>query len=95
MYPNPWLLGSNLGAPNIDALKEERLEAVLEKMENEYGIAGIVDVVWNHTAINSPWLGDHPEATYNILNCPYLTPAFIIDQARVIHHLESSMPCDI
>jgi len=62
--------------------REDKLASVLESMKSKYNLLGITDVVWNHAANNSEWLGDHPEATYNIHNCPYLKPAFAVDQVR-------------
>lgn len=64
--------------------KEERLKQVklaLTSMEVDYGIVGIVDVVWNHTSCDTPWLSDHPEATYNVENSGHLKPALLLDEA--------------
>lgn len=35
----------------------------------------------NHTANNSYWLLDHPEAAYNTDDCPHLVSAFVLDKA--------------
>lgn len=40
----------------------ERLEKVLTLAREEYGLLSLTDVVLNHTANDSPWLMDHPEA---------------------------------
>ncbi|CAG8719374.1 12060_t:CDS:2, partial [Funneliformis caledonium] len=67
-----------------DLLKDpnERIEIVqntIKKIEQEYGILSVTDIVWNHTACNSSWLEEHPEAGYNLINSPHLTPAYELD----------------
>lgn len=38
------------------------LQEVLKVAKEEYGLLSLIDVVLNHTANDSPWLLDHPEA---------------------------------
>ncbi|KAK3044218.1 hypothetical protein LTS18_001862, partial [Coniosporium uncinatum] len=60
---------------------ESDVAAMVMKMENEYGLMGLTDVVLNHTANNSPWLEEHPEAGYNIRTAPHLESAYELDTA--------------
>ena len=39
-----------------------KLEEMLNIARNEYGLLSLIDVVLNHTANDSPWLPQHPEA---------------------------------
>lgn len=39
-----------------------QIEAMLKIAREEYGLLSLTDVVLNHTANDSPWLNDHPEA---------------------------------
>lgn len=60
---------------------EEDVATMIARMENEHGLLGLTDVVWNHTANNSKWLEAHPEAGYNIENAPWLESALVLDDA--------------
>lgn len=58
-----------------------QMSEMTTKMEKEYGLLSLTDVVWNHTAENSDWLQDHPEAAYNLHNSPHLIAAYQLDTA--------------
>ncbi|KAL1753858.1 glycoside hydrolase family 13 protein [Schizophyllum commune] len=62
---------------------KSKVEEVLKVARDEYGLLSLTDVVLNHTANNSPWLADHPEAGFSPANTPHLTPALEIDSAMV------------
>ena len=57
----------------------------VSSVREEWGLISICDIVLNHTANETPWLTEHPEATYNLVNSPHLRPAFILD--RVVKRL--------
>jgi glycogen debranching enzyme len=52
----------------------KKVEEVLKLARHDYGLLSLTDVVLNHTANNSPWLVDHPEA--GMLRFP-VTLAFV------------------
>ena len=60
---------------------ETDVSKLVRRMEEDYGLLGLVDVVWNHTAHTSPWLLEHPEAGYNIEHAPWLESALELDSA--------------
>lgn len=41
---------------------KEEVEKVLREAREEFGLLALTDVVLNHTANDSPWLVEHPEA---------------------------------
>ncbi|CAI6341694.1 unnamed protein product [Periconia digitata] len=60
---------------------EEDIGRLVNKMQQEYDMLAMTDVVWNHTANNSKWLEEHPEAGYNVETSPWLRPALDLDTA--------------
>jgi glycogen debranching enzyme len=53
----------------------QALKDTMDKLRNEEGLVGIVDIVLNHVAHNSAWIADHPEACFSTENVPRLWPA--------------------
>ena len=44
------------------ANRYDLLNSVLKEMSEKYHIDSVIDIVWNHTACNSEWIRDHPDA---------------------------------
>lgn len=57
------------------------VEEVVGRMEKEYSLLSLTDVVWNHTAPESVWLQEHPNSGYNLVTAPWLESAYVLDTA--------------
>lgn len=62
---------------------EKQVRQALEMAREKYALGSLTDVVLNHTANNSPWLHEHPEAGYSPANSPHLAPALELDTAMI------------
>jgi glycogen debranching enzyme len=58
---------------------EKDVSTMIKAMEEKYDLLGLTDVVFNHTANNSKWLEEHPEAGYNVKTAPWLESALELD----------------
>lgn len=57
---------------------------LVDKMAKEWKVLSLTDLVFNHTATDSPWIMEHPDCVYNLQNSPHLKPAYLID--RIFYH---------
>ncbi|KAL4782513.1 hypothetical protein BJX76DRAFT_289061 [Aspergillus varians] len=60
---------------------EKDVQGLIKSMEEEHSLLSLTDVVWNHTANNSKWLEEHPEAGYSVETAPWLEAALDLDTA--------------
>lgn len=60
---------------------ETDVQKLIKSMEEEHSLLSLTDVVWNHTANNSKWLEEHPEAGYSVETAPWLEAALELDTA--------------
>ncbi|GAA5998308.1 hypothetical protein JCM5350_002093 [Sporobolomyces pararoseus] len=61
--------------------KTKKMQEMLKNIREEWGMLGMIDVVLNHTAHNSKWLEEHPEAGYSVASSPHLAGALELDDA--------------
>ena len=54
--------GAILMKPEAEDGGLAEIESIVRLAKEKYGLGGVTDVVLNHTASDSPWLDEHPEA---------------------------------
>lgn len=78
-------LSSDFGEDAVH--REATLESMLKACD-DHKLLKMVDVVWNHTACDSEWLLEHPEAGYTLKTAPWLRIAWELDEAILAYSRE-------
>lgn len=58
---------------------EEQVFKMVSGLQKKHNMLSLTDIVFNHTANNSPWLLEHPDAGYNAETAPHLKAAIELD----------------
>ncbi|CAK7245302.1 MAG: bifunctional 4-alpha-glucanotransferase/amylo-alpha-1,6-glucosidase [Sporothrix thermara] len=58
---------------------EQDVQDMVRSLEKNHALLSLTDIVLNHTANNSPWLLEHPDAGYNLKTAPHLEAAYLLD----------------
>lgn len=66
--------------PNLFSSNEQAVLFINETLGRN-GLLSMTDVVWNHTADNSEWIREYPDAGYNAETAPHLRSAIELDRA--------------
>ncbi|KAF5006380.1 hypothetical protein FDECE_7254 [Fusarium decemcellulare] len=77
---SPYSLYDQLGwDPACFPAGEEDVKKMVESLEQNHSLLSLTDIVLNHTANNTKWLEEHPEAGYNLSTAPWLESAYQLD----------------
>lgn len=77
---SPYSLYDQLGwDPACFPSGEKDIASLIKSLEKDHSLLSLTDIVLNHTANNSTWLQDHPEAGYNLKTAPHLESAYLLD----------------
>ncbi|KAK0731020.1 glucanotransferase domain of glycogen debranching enzyme-domain-containing protein [Lasiosphaeris hirsuta] len=77
---SPYSLYDQLGwDPNCFPEGEKDVQKMVQSLERNHSLLSLTDIVLNHTADNTAWLLDHPEAGYNLTTAPWLESAYLLD----------------
>ncbi|KFA76010.1 hypothetical protein S40288_00341 [Stachybotrys chartarum IBT 40288] len=77
---SPYSLYDQLGwDPTCFPEGESDVQKMVNSLERNHSLLSLTDIVLNHTANNTKWLQDHPEAGYNLTTAPWLQSAYELD----------------
>lgn len=58
---------------------EKDVQKMVASLEENHSLLSLTDIVLNHTANNTDWLLQHPDAGYNLTTAPWLESAYLLD----------------
>lgn len=58
---------------------EKDVQKMVASLEKNHSLLSLTDIVLNHTANNTDWLLEHPDAGYNLTTAPWLESAYLLD----------------
>ncbi|KHN98954.1 glycogen debranching enzyme [Metarhizium album ARSEF 1941] len=77
---SPYSLYDQLGwDPDCFPNGESDVENLVQSLEKDHSLLSLTDIVLNHTAHNTKWLQEHPEAGYSLSTAPWLESAYELD----------------
>lgn len=77
---SPYSLYDQLGwDPECFPNGEKSVQELVQSLESNYSLLSLTDIVLNHTANNTKWLEEHPDAGYNLITAPWLESAYVLD----------------
>lgn len=82
---SPYSLYDQLGwDPDCFPQGEKDVQHMVDSLEHNHSLLSLTDIVLNHTANNSKWLLEHPEAGYNLTTAPWLESAYVLDTQLLV-----------
>lgn len=77
---SPYSLYDQLGwDPVCFPAGEKDVKKMVDSLEQNHSLLSLTDIVLNHTANNTDWLLEHPDAGYNLTTAPWLESAYLLD----------------
>lgn len=77
---SPYSIYDQLGwDPDCFPNGEEDVQKMVDSLEQNHSLLSLTDIVLNHTAHNTLWLQEHPDAGYNLVTAPWLESAYLLD----------------